>query len=306
MPQIDVRTADERDLPRMRAVAAGALLHDADAADVVDLLWSGPQPPPELRIVALVDGRVAGVALGSLSTVTPAGGAAYARGHVNLVAVAPDRQGHGLGRALLSALEERLGAAGATQLVIRGSNPHYSWPGIDTRYTAAVCLAESAGYQRDGEAFNMDVDLDRAPLDTAADEQRLAAAGVTVRRLRPDDEPRFSEWMRTWGGTWQAEAAAALATTPARCHIAVRGTEYVGFACHGVNRRTWFGPMGTEKSLRGQGVGAVLLRRCLADQRAAGLRTAEIGWTGPIRFYARTVHASLGRVFWLYRKTPAA
>jgi mycothiol synthase len=302
VPQTELRTACAQDLPALRAVAAAALSHDDDAADAVDLLWSGPQPLPDLRIAALAGRQVVGVALGSMSTVTPAGAPAYARGHVNLLAVAPAHRGHGLGRALLTTLEERLHAAGATQLVIRGSNPFYAWPGIDTRYTAAVCLAEAGGYQRDGEAFNMTVELDRAPLDTAADERRLAASGIEVRRLRSDDEPRFSDWMRTWGGTWQAEAAAALTKTPVGCHIAVRDGDYVGFACHGVNRRTWFGPMGTEKSLRGQGVGAVLLRRCLTDQRAAGLRTAEIGWTGPIGFYARSVYAELGRIFWLYRK----
>jgi hypothetical protein len=44
----------------------------------------------------------------------------------------------------------------------------------------------------------------------------------------------------------------------------------------------------------------VLLRRCLADQRAAGQRTAQIGWVGPLRFYARAVGARAERVFWLY------
>jgi GNAT superfamily N-acetyltransferase len=152
----------------------------------------------------------------------------------------------------------------------------------------------------------MTVDLDRARLESSNDEQRLAQGGVFVRRLRPDDEPRFTEWVRTFGGTWHAEAAGALRRDPVGCHIAVRGegseSEYVGFACHGVNRRAWFGPMGTAESMRGQGVGAVLLRRCLSDQRDAGLRHAEIGWTGPIRFYSRAVGAILDRVFWTYQK----
>jgi hypothetical protein len=48
---------------------------------------------------------------------------------------------------------------------------------------------------------------------------------------------------------------------------------------------------------RGSGVGAVLLRRCLADQRALGLATAQICWVGPVAFYARTVGAYLERTF---------
>ena len=309
MPTTDdilLRSVRRADLAALRAVAASALPHDDDAADLVDLLWDGSDGDEGLGVTAEAGGEVVGLALGSLSTLAAASAAPLVRGHVNLLAVAPEHRGRGHGRALLAALEQRLRDRGARRLVIRGSNPHYAWPGIDVRGTAAVCLAESSGYQRTAEAVNMLVDLERAPLDTEDDELRLAKLGLTIRRLIPEDLPRFGEWMRSWGGTWAAEAEAALDHTPVGCHIAVRGdgedAEYLAFACHGVNRRAWFGPMGTAESLRGQGVGAVLLRRCLADQRAAGLRQAEIGWTGPIRFYARAVDAVLGRVFWLYQK----
>ena len=303
-----VRTAVDADLAAARRLAAEALTYDEDAADVVDLLWSGPQTPPAVRLIAELDGRTVGVALGSYSSRTAAAmGPVTKTGHVNLLAVRPERQGSGVGQALLTALEQRFHDGGATESVIRGSAPQYAWPGIDIRYTEALCMAESNGYVRTAEGFNMTVDLQRAPLDTIADEQRLAAAGVTIRRARADDESRLTEWIRTFGGQWHAEAAGALGRQPAGCHVAVRGegeqAEFVGFACHGANRRAWFGPMGTAESMRGQGVGGVLLRRCLADQRTAGLRHASIGWTGPIRFYSRSVGATLDRVFWLYRKS---
>jgi hypothetical protein len=79
-------------------------------------------------------------------------------------------------------------------------------------------------------------------------------------------------------------------------------SEYVGFAAYGVSRRDWFGPMGTGGELRKLGIGGVLLRRCLADLHRTGHRTAQIGWTGPIAFYARTVDAYVERVFRMYRK----
>jgi GNAT superfamily N-acetyltransferase len=82
----------------------------------------------------------------------------------------------------------------------------------------------------------------------------------------------------------------------------VRGDAYVGFACHGVNRAAWFGPMGTLPSEQRHGIGAVLLGRCLADIRRAGHASAQIAWTGPVRFYARAVGARIDRVFWAYRK----
>lgn len=84
--------------------------------------------------------------------------------------------------------------------------------------------------------------------------------------------------------------------------MAIRGGRYAGFACHGANRRSWFGPMGTLAAERKHGIGSVLLKRCFADMQADGLRTARIGWVGPVRFYARTVGARVERVYWLYRK----
>jgi GNAT superfamily N-acetyltransferase len=125
---------------------------------------------------------------------------------------------------------------------------------------------------------------------------------VHVRRLRSAELEQFDPWVREWGGTWHIEAARAAAYATPRVHVAVRDGNYVGFACHGVNRTPWFGPMGTADSERGQGVGAVLLRRCLADLRDTGLRTAEIAWVGPHKFYARAVGAVLARAFWIYRK----
>ena len=168
-----------------------------------------------------------------------------------------------------------------------------------------TCLAGRAGYERSNEAVNLAVDLSAARLDSRDDEARLAAAGITIRRAAPDEAGLVATWLRAgpWGrSSWPAEAAATLARDPAGCHIACLGSDYVAFACHGCNRRDWFGPMGTLDSQRRNGVGSVLLMRCLADMKAAGMAAAQIGWTGPVHFYARTVGARIDRVFWQYRK----
>ena len=292
-----ISTATVNDLHDLKRIAAPALPHDRDAADVIDLLWGAPTARPELRVVAPVDGAVAGFALASLRE-SDLGRA----GHVDLIAVAPEHQSRGLGRALLAEMEERLRAAGAERLLLGGNTPFFAWPGIDTRYTRAVCMATACGYKQVRHGVNMSVDLASTPLATSDDIARLGEAGIEIRRLRPDDLAEFEIWAKGWGGTWASEAARAVAHEPARIHVAVRDGAYVGFACHGVNRRTWFGPMGTDAAERGRGIGAVLLRECLADLRADGAETAEIAWVGPIHFYARTLGAELARIFWIYEK----
>jgi predicted N-acetyltransferase YhbS len=210
-----------------------------------------------------------------------------------------------VGASLLASMEELLAGRGAATIVLAGNPPVYLWPGVDARYTAMTCLAARAGYKRYADEVDMAVHLPTTDLECGPDIGRLAAAGLTVRRAERTESERLVGWLRAgpWGqSTWPEEAAATLTRQPAGCHVACRGAEYVGFACHGSVRRGWFGPMGTLPLERGQGIGSILLRCCLSDMRTAGQQVARIGWVGPIQFYARVVGARIERVYWLYRK----
>jgi GNAT superfamily N-acetyltransferase len=294
-----VRQAGEADLARAAEVAAAALTFDAgEARALVARLAS---PPPGRRWTALVTGG--GVVMASVSQRDPA------VGHLDLLAVHPADQGRGDGRALVGAAEEWLRSQGAAQARFAGHPPCYAWPGIDVRYTAAACLAESLGYERYQVAWNMTARLTGEPTDPADptigqaadlsvddDLARLKAAGVSVRAAGEDRERVAAFAREHWNDNWAWEAANA-----AGVHYAERDGEILAFAAWGA-RPAWFGPMGTAPQARGLGLGGVLLRRCLAEQRAAGQSSAQIGWVGPLRFYSRAVGARAERVFWLYRR----
>ncbi|MEU4577343.1 MULTISPECIES: GNAT family N-acetyltransferase [Nonomuraea] len=285
-PLPDVRVvADPGDAELAAAgeVARAALTLDAGEAPA--LVRRLAAPPAGRRWTALLtDG---GVALASVSGRDPG------VGHIDLLAVHPDRQGEGRGRALARAAEDWLRGQGARRAVFAGNPPCYAWPGIDVRYTAAACLAESLGYEQARVAWNMTADLS-ADLSTGDDVRRLAGQGVSVHATGADRERVVAFAREHWNENWAWEVANA-----AGVHHAERDGRVLGFAAWGA-RPSWFGPMGTAPEARGLGVGGVLLRRCLADQRAAGQRTAQIGWVGPLRFYSRAVGARAERVFWLY------
>ncbi|MEU7903188.1 GNAT family N-acetyltransferase [Actinoplanes sp. NPDC049118] len=249
--------------------------------------------------VSVSGGRVIGVVLGSVSHRDAS------IGHVDLVAVDPRDRRRGVARALVARIEGALAGLGAGDVVIAGNAPYYAWPGIDVRYTPAICAAMSFGFEQDQPAWNMTVDTATAGLESTADhEARLAGEGIVVRRAGTEDVPALVGFaLANFGSGWAGEITHSVGRDRARCHLAVaKDGSILGFAAYGSSRPGWFGPMGTATAARGLGIGALLLRRCLADQRAAGHDRVQIGWVGPLPFYSKAVGARVERVFLLYRK----
>ncbi|MEV1012726.1 GNAT family N-acetyltransferase [Micromonospora sp. NPDC049801] len=291
--------------PAVARLCAQALDLPEDAAEadaVVDVLW--PRAAVDRTVIGLGAyraGDLVGVLLCSVSPTEPG------IGHVDLVAVLPGQRRRGVGRSLVARAERALAEHGVTEVLLAGNPPYYAWPGIDVRYTPAVCAALALGYQQDRTAWNMTADLsyDESPAlrSTEAAERRLAGQGITVRRAEPADLPALTAFARsTFGGAWDGELAGSVGREGAGCHLAERAGEVLGFAAYGSSRPSWFGPMGTAPAAEGSGIGGVLLRRCLRDQRAAGLDRAEIGWVGPVPFYSGSAGARIERVFFLYRR----
>ncbi|HZO63748.1 MAG TPA: GNAT family N-acetyltransferase [Kribbellaceae bacterium] len=280
------------------ALCAQALDLPEDAAEAGPILRTLTAAREDRHMVRVATADGSGVALGSTGP-GPGPGDAGA-GYIDLVAVHPAARRRGLGRALVTAVEQRLAERGVTGVHLAGHPPGFAWPGVDVRYTPAMCAAEALGYAHTRTAWNMTADLAAVP-DPAPGEARLAAAGVAVRRAGAADVPALAAFADAeFGGAWAAELADAVRY--GGVHLAERNGQVTGFAAYGGCRPSWFGPMGTAPAGQGLGIGTVLLRRCLLDQRSAGLATAQVCWVGPVRFYAGAVGARVERVFFLFHK----
>lgn len=116
--------------------------------------------------------------------------------------------------------------------------------------------------------------------------ERVAGAGVVLRRARAFEKHNVAEFAgRHFSPKWVSEIEVALARQPVACFIATRGAEVLGFSCHDVTMRGFFGPTGVAEDARGLGLGKALLFRSLEDLRAMGHAYAVIGRAGPLDFY---------------------
>lgn len=201
-----------------------------------------------------------------------------------LLAVAPERQREGRGRALVDEAAEYARDQGARELHLGNAVPRYVWPGVDFRLTAALALFESCGFDPYGAEVNMAIPTSfRVPVPEGAIVTRENGDGAV--RLATRIHPHWADEVgrATAGGT---------------CFVArdIHGAT-LGFACHSVNRHALIGPMATDPGRRGLGIGGALLSALCTDLRDAhGLEETEISWVGPIGFYAKA-GARVSRVF---------
>lgn len=254
-----------------------------------------PTCEPALMIAALQNGEPVGFALGSM---------AEGNGWVQAFLTHPGRRRQGIGTAMFDLLERRFAERGAKEIIVGYALPRYLLPGVDIHYTPAVVFLYERDYKTNRECrVNMDVMLAGRDFDTARAEERLQARGIAVRRGRSEDRAELVRFCEASGHkTWAIETSIALENDPSTVFVAVQEGRICAFAAHSVCGPIHFGPMLTAPELRGQGIGSVLLKRCLQDWQRAGQERCEITWAGPLAFYARAVGATVGRAFWVFRK----
>lgn len=254
-----------------------------DESDLARNLLEDPDACPDLMLGAWTGSHLDGAAIGVVR-----GGIGY----IKILVVAPASRRQGVGSKLLSALESGFAGARAGKAQTDGAAPVYLLPGLPAGARQTHQFLEKRGYWAAETRSSMTAELSSAALDTASDEAVLKRQGVTIRRAVGDDGSCLTGVVQKfYSEEWAVEVSFSLRQDPIGTHVALVNGKLAGFAAAGIWARNTFGPMGTLPGYEGRGIGAVLLRRCLADLRAAGEERAVIAWTGPEEFYARKVGA---------------
>lgn len=208
---------------------------------------------------------------------------------VTSFAVHPAYQRQGIATSLFETLLAAWQAEDRHALRISPYVPNYFTPGVDRDlYPAAVQFLHKLGFQVVSEPVSMQLDLTgfRILPEIEALERRLSSqAGITVRPLESRDLPQVMPFIaQHFGWEWWRHAQEYLlellgpGSDQVVFWVACRGAEILGY-CQ--MRRERFGPFGVLPAMRGQGIGRVLLARCVASIRARGFYSAWFLWAEP-------------------------
>lgn len=289
------RGADEAALLRLWNAS---MTHDPiNAAVLRTRVLLDPNFTPASLLVAEDAGQLVGFVLGLMRQVPLfLQGLEPARGWITAFGVHPERRRQGIGRTLFAEATARFAAAGRKQVEIAPYTPNYFIPGVDSDvYTTALHFLERLGWQTVSTPISMRAELTgfQLPAEIIAIEQALAAQNIAIRPVTAADLPALMPFIADkFGWDWYRFAQEYLLTLfgPGADDIcflvAVEGERIVGY-CQ--QRRERFGPFGVDPALRSQGIGRVLLFRCLAEMRAKGFHCAWFLWTGrdAARLYER-------------------
>ena len=261
-------------------------------------IYDDPRYEPELTLTAKDDDKLAGFMYAL---------ADGEKGFIKLMAVDKNYRKQGIAEKLYKTLEDSLKKRGVKSIRFYSVQGNYFIPGIDPRYTAAVCFAESMGFKHilQLDTCNMTVSLKSQDFDTKNIENNWQTKNINFKRADYSDYNNVVEFIRTYFPAWEAEVKNTFNSLPISIHLALKDDKIIAFSAHNANNfgTGWFGPMGTVEKYRGKGIGAVLLKRCLQDIKEWELEEAIIPWVRPIRFYAREINADIERVFWQFEKT---
>ncbi|MBC7327328.1 GNAT family N-acetyltransferase [bacterium] len=203
----------------------------------------------------------------------------------------------GLGSYILKEWEKNAEKLGVREIQV-GGGLWYFFPGLDPRYTEALCFFFKQGYTRTpGDDVDMSLDLQ------SFQHEPREIPGVVLRRLEERDKEALKKFMlENFSEGWLEETLAAYKNDPISCHIAEVDGEVIAFAAYEVTNPGYFGPTGTKEAMRRRGIGGELLRRSLMDLKKLGYKKAIIPWVGPICYYWRSVGAKIHRVYWHLHK----
>lgn len=233
------------------------------------------------------------------------------RGWINVIFVHPNYERRGIGKSLVSKVEENLKELGSENITIGAYSPNYIFPGIDKEnYKSAINFFNKLGYVAGDQSYSMCKDLHSYELSEE-----------TIQKLKIAKEKGFSiikfdykyaletlEFAKVeFGGGWKRNLLISMQNNTAEdCVLLVLNKEenLVGFCMRMIDGNPMrFGPIGVAKTVRNYGIGGILFDIMQYEMKKQGIyHLYFISTDMPGRRFYERHDVKLLRTFVDYRK----
>lgn len=291
---------EEKYFKQISQILINEHIHDELNNELIhEKFFSDPDFNPENIFIYIDNEKVVGILFGVIRKIRGEN-----LGFIKLAAVHKNYRRKHIATQLYQKTEEKFKQEKVSKIRIYDVPLNYFMPGVDPKYTPAICFLQKNGFKHIGDAINMDVHLDQN-FDVRKDIERLKSENVEVSRATVNDKNELFKFVKEEWLLWINELEMTYKSNPVSLFIARKNNKIKAFSAYDANNKGigWFGPMGTHKDMRGLGIGSVLLKLCLQDIKNQGLKKSIIPWVAPIGFYSHYVNAEISRVFWRYEKS---
>jgi GNAT superfamily N-acetyltransferase len=207
------------------------------------------------------------------------------RGYLWLMGVLPDYQNRGIGTELLKQAEAYLQSQDRKICMASCYSPGYFWPGVDVdAYGTALEFLLKRGYEEVYRPISCQTKLaDLEMPGWVADlHSKAEAAGIVFSQNPRHHLPAILKFAKEeFGPDWARffrDSALRVLDGDKRTEffVAHSGDKVLGLAHFDGER---FGPIGVSASVRGRGLGQILMWKVLEQQRAAGFKVSWFLWS---------------------------
>ena len=213
---MNIRGFESKDFDEVLQLLNDSCEFDHFNADLLDeKLYQDPFWNPKTTLVAIQDDKIVGFMQGVTRLIR---GTIY--GFIKLMAVEVSQRRQGVGTALFQKLETYFIDLGVESFRIYDVPLNYFMPGIDPRYTPAICFAQKHGFNHIGDAINMTVDLTASEWETESEIERLKQQNIEISRATPEDKDELFKFISKEWILWQNELEMAYKSDPIALYIA--------------------------------------------------------------------------------------
>jgi len=218
---------------------------------------------PELFILAVDGEKLLGFIYGVMVKSEP-------KAWVAAMAVHQNYRRSGIGKTLLSTLEEKFAESGVESIDL-GANPdNYFFPGVNKdAYEAGVMFFKALGYVETGSCVSMDMSLRgyTVPAKYTQKKKNLEEIGYTFKPFSLKDSIPLFDFMKEYFPDWLNTIRATIASDRAEDTLIIAKNpeqKVVGFTARGIDGTCErFGPFGVSPTEQGTGVGSVLFHEMM-------------------------------------------